>query len=96
MGGVCDLLWSDPGDSNGWNPSTRGAGYLFGQDISKQFLHGNDLSMIIRAHQLFNEGFNPTHDDMVVTIFSAPNYCYRCNNMAALIEIDEYGEKNYI
>jgi len=34
-GGVCDLLWSDPGDSCGWGPSTRGAGFLFGVDITR-------------------------------------------------------------
>ena len=31
-----------------------------------------------RAHQLVMEGFNWCHDQNVVTIFSAPNYCYRC------------------
>ena len=30
----CDLLWSDPDDKPGFQPSTRGAGFLFGQDIT--------------------------------------------------------------
>lgn len=39
-GGVmCDLLWSDPADIEGWGPSTRGAGFLFGKDISQEFNH---------------------------------------------------------
>jgi len=36
------------------------------------------------------EGYNWCHDRNVVTIFSAPNYCYRCGNQAAVMEIDEH------
>jgi hypothetical protein len=36
------------------------------------------------------EGYNWCHNDNVVTIFSAPNYCYRCGNQAAIMEIDEH------
>ena len=50
---MCDLLWSDPADIEGWGPSTRGAGFLFGKDISAEFNHSNNLKMIVRAHQLF-------------------------------------------
>ncbi|KAF8991516.1 Metallo-dependent phosphatase-like protein [Cyathus striatus] len=32
---MCDLLWSDPDDINGWGVSPRGAGYLFGADVTK-------------------------------------------------------------
>lgn len=92
-GPMCDLLWSDPDDRCGWGISPRGAGYTFGQDISEQFNHANHITLIARAHQLVMEGYNWCHDRNVVTIFSAPNYCYRCGNQAAIMELDE--NKNY-
>ena len=88
-GSMCDLLWSDPDERCGWGMSPRGAGYTFGQDISEQFNHNNNLKLICRAHQLIMEGYLMTHNRNVVTIFSAPNYCYRCGNQAAIMEIDE-------
>ncbi|KAF1781240.1 Metallo-dependent phosphatase-like [Phytophthora cactorum] len=88
-GAMCDLLWSDPDDRSGWGISPRGAGYTFGQDISDQFNHANGLTLIARAHQLVMEGYNWSHKCNVVTIFSAPNYCYRCGNEAAIMEVDE-------
>lgn len=88
-GPMCDLLWSDPEDRLGWGVSPRGAGYTFGQDVSEKFNQANGLTLIARAHQLIMEGYNWCHDHMVVTIFSAPNYCYRCGNQAAIMEIDE-------
>ena len=30
---MCDLMWSDPDDINGWAISHRGAGYLFGEKV---------------------------------------------------------------
>jgi len=89
-GPMCDLLWSDPEDRYGWGISPRGAGYIFGHDISEQFNHTNKLTMIARAHQLIMTGFNWCHNRHVCTIFSAPNYCYRCGNEAAIMEIDEH------
>ncbi|KAJ5348956.1 Serine/threonine-specific protein phosphatase/bis(5-nucleosyl)-tetraphosphatase [Penicillium brevicompactum] len=68
----------------------RGAGYTFGQDISEAFNHNNGLTLVARAHQLVMEGYNWSQDRNVVTIFSAPNYCYRCGNQAAIMEIDEH------
>lgn len=92
-GPMCDLLWSDPDDRMGWNVSPRGAGYNFGQDISEGFNHSNRLTLIARAHQLVMEGYNWSHERNVVTVFSAPNYCYRCGNQAAIMELDD--ELNY-
>jgi len=72
-GPMCDLLWSDPEDKLGWGLSPRGAGYIFGPDISKEYLRKNGLTFIARAHQLIMEGYVWAHDKQVLTIFSAPN-----------------------
>ncbi len=73
----------------GWGISPRGAGYTFGQDITEQFTHINGLHFISRAHQLVMEGYQWQHNRQVVTVFSAPNYCYRCGNQAAIMEVDD-------
>jgi serine/threonine-protein phosphatase 2A catalytic subunit len=95
-GPMCDLLWSDPDDRGGWGISPRGAGFTFGQDISEQFNHTNNLSLTARAHQLVMEGYSWSHQDLVVTIFSAPNYCYRCGNQAAIMEVDENHNRDFL
>eukprot|EP01107_Rhizomastix_libera_P000654 TRINITY_DN1127_c0_g1_i2.p1 TRINITY_DN1127_c0_g1~~TRINITY_DN1127_c0_g1_i2.p1 ORF type:complete len:307 (-),score=29.66 TRINITY_DN1127_c0_g1_i2:72-992(-) len=95
-GPMCDLLWSDPDEKAGWNISPRGAGYIFGQDVAIQFNHNNGLSLVSRAHQLVMEGYSWAHDQNVVTIFSAPNYCYRCGNQAAFMELDDKMNRNFI
>lgn len=41
-------------------------------------------------------GYQWTHDRNVVTVFSAPNYCYRCGNQAAIMQVDEHMEFNFL
>lgn len=89
-GPMCDLLWSDPEDTNnGWNASPRGAGFLFGCDVVSAFNETNKLDMICRAHQLVMEGYKWHFDEAVLTVWSAPNYCYRCGNVAAILQLSD-------
>jgi serine/threonine-protein phosphatase 4 catalytic subunit len=87
-GPMCDMLWSDPEDITGWGMSPRGAGYLFGGDVVESFLAANNIDMIARAHQLVMEGYKLMFNDKLVTVWSAPNYCYRCGNIASIMRLD--------
>jgi len=89
-GAFCDLVWSDPEEVETWAVSPRGAGWLFGDKVASEFNHVNNLQLIARAHQLVNEGYKyhfTTQD--VVTVWSAPNYCYRCGNVASIMTLGE-------
>lgn len=94
-GPMCDLMWSDPEDIEGWAVSPRGAGYIFGADVVSRFCEDNRVELVTRSHQLVMEGFKSQFDDRIVTVWSAPNYCYRCGNVASILEIDEHLGRDY-
>jgi len=74
------MLWSDPQWPRGRSPSKRGVGVGFGPDVTNNFLETNNLSMVIRSHEMKDEGFEVEHDGKLITIFSAPNYCDQMGN----------------
>lgn len=100
-----DLVWSDPADIQSWAVSPRGAGWLFGERPTEHFNRLNGLSLIARAHQLVQEGYKYMFTDsqqckddktgLLVTVWSAPNYCYRCGNVASILDIDEKGHREF-
>jgi len=95
-GPLADLMWSDPDpDRDGFTPSQRGAGYTFGKDIVHQFLKQNNVQHIVRSHQLCMDGYQVVFQDALSTIWSAPNYCYRCGNVAAIMEVAEDFKRRY-
>ena len=96
-GAFCDLLWSDPDDIETWNINSRGAGWIFGYKVVNEFNYLNKIEFICRAHQLVNEGFKFWFKDKnLVTIWSCPNYCYRCGNKACFLKIDDKVKKDFV
>ncbi|KAL7060259.1 hypothetical protein AAHC03_09312 [Spirometra sp. Aus1] len=82
---MCELLWSDPMDGKGRAPSKRGVGCQFGPDVTEDFCKRNGLDMIIRSHEVKNEGYEVAHNGRCITVFSAPNYCDTMRNRGAFI-----------
>lgn len=92
---MMEMLWTDPQTAPGRGPSKRGVGLQFGPDITKRFCDNNNLTAIIRSHEVRQDGYEVEHDGRCITVFSAPNYCDSQGNDGAFIRIDGRGEMKY-
>merc|ERR1719282_898909 len=88
-----DLLWSDPCRAKGRHNSPRGAGILFGPDVSESFCRENGLLCCIRSHEVVQNGYEWHHGGRCLTIFSAANYTGRCDNLGAVCHITPHATR---
>ena len=87
---LCDLLWSDPDkEVQEYDENDRGVSVIFGEKIVQDFNKKNDLDLIIRAHQVVDDGYEFFAQRQLITIFSAPNYCGEFDNSAGIMIIDD-------
>lgn len=72
-----DLLWSDP-DENipSIMPSPRGAGKLFGKNVTEKVLEKLKVKILIRGHEKCEKGYKFNHDKRVLTLFSTKGFPY--------------------
>lgn len=46
-----------------------------GPDVTQRFLDKNGLELLVRSHEVKEEGYEIEHDGRLITVFSVPNYC---------------------
>ena len=87
-GPFCDLMWSDPEDiDRRWfTTSTKSTGSRWLQELTSWCRTGTNTTL---TYGLFEE-------EQLVTVWSAPNYCYRCGNIASILKLNEKCERTFI
>jgi serine/threonine-protein phosphatase PP1 catalytic subunit len=76
-------------DHQGWGDNDRGVSFTFGGDVVRQFLRRHDLDLVVRAHQVVEDGYEFFAGRELVTVFSAPNYCGEFDNAGAMMTVDD-------
>jgi protein phosphatase len=83
-----EILWSDPGKAiEGTIASPRGAGRLFGEDVTKRFLAMLNVKALVRGHQSCLNGYKTNHSQKVLTLFSRKGTPYN-NRYGAYMHLD--------
>lgn len=74
VGLMVEMLWTDPQPEEGTGPSKRGVGISFGPDVTRRWTELNQVTAVIRSHEVRQGGYSIEHDGLLMTVFSAPNY----------------------
>ena len=87
-----ELLWNDPTNLGGIHSNPRGDGvYRFGPDVTETFLRQNGLKLLVRSHEMVDNGFEFSHNGLCCTVFSAPNYAGHFRNKGGYLVVDASG-----
>lgn len=83
-----EMLWSDPNEMiRGLYASPRGAGKLFGEDITERVLKNFNVKILVRGHEPCENGFKINHGGRVLTLFSRKGPPY-FNNCGAYLNVE--------
>ncbi len=83
-----EILWNDPWEAiKGTIASPRGAGRLFGEDVTKRLLKMLNVKALIRGHQSCPDGYKSMHGGCVLTLFSRKGPPYN-NRYGAYLHLD--------
>ena len=93
----CDLTWADPKKhKQDWKKNDRGVSYTFNESALDNFMNKHNLQLVIRAHQVVNNGYKFFDNKKLITLFSAPNYCGEVGNNGAVMKISKDLECSFI
>jgi len=83
-----DILWSDPNEViKETCASPRGAGKLFGENITEKMLKKFNVKILIRGHEPTENGFKINHRGRVLTLFSRKGTPY-FNSYGAYLDVE--------
>tara|TARA_Y100000741_G_scaffold103054_1_gene76796 strand:+ start:419 stop:1327 length:909 start_codon:yes stop_codon:yes gene_type:complete len=87
---ICDLLWSDPTiETETFRESERGVSFEFGKKALNEFMRKIGVDIVIRAHQVTEDGYEFFSNRKLVTVFSAPRYASEFDNVGAVLIINK-------
>lgn len=87
---LCDLLWADPDAGiEGWLENDRGISFIFGPDVIKNFLQAHNFDVVVRSHNIQEDGYEFLAGRGLVSLFSVPNYKAHFDNAGAMMAVDK-------